>query len=70
MQSMLGPVYEELGEQPFRSRTPADLLPDTKHRAQLISWACSMDVPDCLERAAKLFDTWRTQKEDHEEVNP
>ncbi|XP_059487783.1 aminopeptidase Ey-like [Neocloeon triangulifer] len=70
MQTLLTPIYKELGDEPFRARKPEDTLPQTKNRAQLLSWACSMGVDDCEERASALFQNWQKQTEDPDVVNP
>ncbi|XP_065349190.1 aminopeptidase Ey-like [Cloeon dipterum] len=70
VRALLTPVYNALDE-PFTPSVAVDTIPQMKHRAQVLSWSCSLGVSDCEEQAVALFKTWQQQTaEDPDVVNP
>ncbi|XP_023324912.1 aminopeptidase N [Eurytemora carolleeae] len=67
MLRLLGPVYSRVGY----SSKPTDTHLDILLRKIVVSWACSMDHPDCLNQAKSKFGDWmKTANPDSEGSNP
>ncbi|XP_065352031.1 aminopeptidase Ey-like [Cloeon dipterum] len=69
VRALITPVYNALDE-PFKLSVAGETIPQIKHRAQVVSWSCSLGVSDCEGKAVALFKTWQQQTEDPDVVNP
>ena len=55
MRSVMKDAFEAQG----RLREPAKGFQATKQKNLITSWACKMEVGDCLEQTRELFAQWR-----------
>ncbi|XP_026290369.1 aminopeptidase N [Frankliniella occidentalis] len=75
MQKLLSPLWEQVAPaDPSTSATPSPVEANTTkeqllHRAEMVSWSCSMHVDKCEDWAKRAVHKWRLE-EDPDTTNP
>lgn len=65
LQNLLTPIFEKIG----KMTDVPKLYEDIKHKYLITSWACRLEVGNCVEQASDLFKKWRAE-EDPDTNNP
>lgn len=65
MRSVVQPVFEKQG----RLRDPVKGFQASKLKYLITSWACKLELGDCLEQTRELFAQWRSTPQP-DETNP
>ena len=54
MQNLLANVYDTLGFEENKNDTQVTLL----HRVSIVTWACRLDLGDCVKNATDIFSEY------------
>ena len=67
MRTLISPIFNRVGFESRGSDTHLDLF----LRTEVIAWACSLEIPECVEKATSSFERWMAQvNPDSEGANP